>query len=144
MNRILIAVGLSDFDDSLVTTAAKLCKALQGRIRVLHIENSAPYGYAPSDPQEPAVDISVTAEPSMNETLELIRNRLVAEGIECDFRKLKGPVAENIILAAREFRAGLIVISGHQHAHFYQCFFGTRTESIIRKAPCPVVVVPPD
>ena len=143
MKRILVAVDFSDVTDELVSSSIWLCKAVQGKIRVLHVDNSAPYPYAPQDPEKPVPELSETIDPSADEVLEDIRNRLTNEGIEAEFRQLQGPAADNILLAAREFNADFIVIGAHQRGHFYRCFFGSKTESIISKAPCPVVVVPP-
>ena len=143
MNRILVAVDFSDVTDELISKAVSLCKALQGHMRVLHVDNSAPYVFTPQDPERPVSDLSETVDPSANEVLENIRNRLVKEGIAAEFRQLEGPAANNILLEAREFGADLIVIGAHQHGHFYQCLFGSNADSIIRHAPCPVLVVPP-
>ena len=143
MKRILVAIDFSSVTDELVSKAVLMCKALQGQIRVLHVDNSAPYVYTAQDPERPVSNLSKHLDPSANEVLENIRNRLVAEGITADFRQLEGPADKNIVLAAREYGADLIVIGGYQHGRFYQCFFGSKTESVIRDAPCPILVVPP-
>jgi nucleotide-binding universal stress UspA family protein len=142
MYKILVAVDFSDATNELISEAMVLCKARHGRIRILHVENSAPYSYAPPDPRQSLSHQSETLEPSIHTKLQEIRNRLMAQDIEADFRKLAGPAENNILLAAKEFNAELIVIGGHQHSHLFQCLFGTRTESIIRRAPCPVLVIP--
>ena len=142
MNRILLAVDLTDFSDELISTAIFFCKSLQAQMRVLHVNASAPYSFAPHDPATPVTDLSKEIDPSTFDALGNIHQQLIAKDIRCDFRKLDGPAESNILAAADEYEADLIVIGGHQHGHFYQCFFGTRTESVIRRAPCPVVVVP--
>jgi nucleotide-binding universal stress UspA family protein len=143
MKRILVAIDFSDVTDEVVSKAVLMCKALQGQIRVLHVDNSAPYVFSAQDPERPVSNLSKALDPAANEVLENIRDQLATEGITADFRQLEGPAGNNIVLAAREYEADLIVIGGHQHGHFYQCFFGTRTESVIRDAPCPILVVPP-
>jgi universal stress protein A len=143
MNRILVAIDFSDLTDEVISKAVLICKALQGKMRVLHVDNSAPYVFTAQDPQRPVPDLSEPVDPSANEVLENIRNRLAKERITADFRQLEGPAENNIVLAAREFKADLIVIGAHQHGRFYQCFFGSKTDSIIRHAPCPILIVPP-
>ena len=143
MNRILVAIDFTDVTDSLIAQAIIYCKALDGKMRVLHVENSAPYEFSPTDPNQPAKDVSESLDPDSNPVLQRIRDKLVREGISADFRCLDGPAGNNILLAAREFKADLIVIGGHHHGHLYEYFFGSSTDSIIRTAPCPVLVVPP-
>lgn len=142
MYRILVAVDFSNTTEALIDQAASLCKALQGQIRILHVDDSAPYFYAPQDPREPVSDVSEEMDPESHKDMKNIRDRLAGMGVEAEFRRLSGPAASNIALAAKEYDADLIAIGGHQHSHFFQYFFGTRTESLIRKAPCPILVVP--
>jgi nucleotide-binding universal stress UspA family protein len=47
-----------------------------------------------------------------------------------------------LLSAARQFDADLIVIGAHEHGKFYHCLFGDTTESLIRRAHCPIMVLP--
>ncbi len=123
MDRILVAVDNSDAATVVIGKAIKLCKALQGRIRVLHVEDSAPFSYAPQDPLEPVSGLPNRVDLSQHRDLKKIQDRLVEEGIEADFRELSGPASNNILTAAKEFQADLIVIGGHQHGHFFSMLF---------------------
>jgi nucleotide-binding universal stress UspA family protein len=142
MNRILVAVDFSEETDEVISEAVTLTKALQGRLRILHVNDSAPYSYTPKK------DIPIEPKPqSANAPLETghlgaIRARLLKEQLEADYRLMEGPAADNIVSAAREFAADIIVIGAHEHGKFFRCFFGDTTESLIRHAPCPILVVP--
>jgi universal stress protein A len=145
MNRILAAIDFSEETDEVISEAIMLTKALQGRLRILHVDDSAPYSYTPKPPKNetPTESKPQIAKPPMAaNNLGGIRARLSKEQFEADYRLMEGPAADNIISAAREFAADIIVIGAHEHGKFFRCFFGDTTESLIRHAPCPILVVP--
>ncbi len=47
-----------------------------------------------------------------------------------------------ILEAARICEADYIVMGSHGHNAFYDLLVGTTTHGVMRKAPCPVVIVP--
>jgi len=142
MNRILVAIDFSEVTDEVISTAVTLNKALQGQLRILHVDDSAPYSYTPKDDSviEPDPQIAVAAQEAGK--LERIRIRLSKEPFDADYRLMEGPAVDNILSAAREFGADIIVIGAHEHGKFYRLLFGDTTDSLIRHAPCPIMVVP--
>lgn len=142
MKRILVAIDFSEVTDEVISTAVTLNKALQGQLRILHVDDSAPYSYAPKDDPmfEPDPKTAVAAQESGK--LERIRLRLSKEPFDADYRLMEGPAGDNILSAAREFGADIIVIGAHEHGKFYHLLFGDTTDSLIRHAPCPIMVVP--
>ena len=142
MNRILVAIDFSEVTDEVISTAIILNKALQGQLRILHVDDSAPYSYTPKDDSviEPVPQIAVA--PQEAGKLERIRFRLSKEPFDADYRLMEGPAVDNILSAASEFRADIIIIGAHEHGKFYHLLFGDTTDSLIRHAPCPIMVVP--
>ena len=59
---------------------------------------------------------------------------------ECDVRE--GPVVEEILDAAEEYRADLLVMSTDSHEGFLDSRGDSKTERILREAPCPLLAVP--
>ncbi|MGD2113964.1 MAG: universal stress protein [Acidobacteriota bacterium] len=55
-----------------------------------------------------------------------------------------GRPATEIVEIAEEVEAGLIVISRHAKSGLRQALMGSTTEAVVRSAPCPVVVLPPE
>ena len=142
MKRILVAIDFSDVTDDVLSKAITLTKALQGKMLILHVDDSAPYHYTPKDQAdvEPEPDEETAkVEPS---NLETVRGRMSNEQMDVEYRLAEGPAADNIILAAREFAADMIVIGAHEHGKFYHCLFDDTTESLIRHTTCPILVVP--
>jgi nucleotide-binding universal stress UspA family protein len=80
--------------------------------------------------------------PPEESRLARIRTRLSQEQLDAEYRLMEGPAADIILSAARKFRADIIVIGAHEHGKFYHFLFGDTTDSLIRRAPCPILVVP--
>jgi nucleotide-binding universal stress UspA family protein len=53
-----------------------------------------------------------------------------------------GPVVPGILAAARDVGADVIVMGTHGRSGFERLALGSVTEKVLRKAPCPVLVVP--
>jgi nucleotide-binding universal stress UspA family protein len=58
-------------------------------------------------------------------------------------RAVAAPVADNALSAAREIDADLIVTAAHARLSPAAWLFGSTTERIVRRAPCPVLLIPP-
>jgi nucleotide-binding universal stress UspA family protein len=56
----------------------------------------------------------------------------------------RGRPATEIVEIAEEVKAELIVISRHAKSGLRQALMGSTTEAVVRSAPCPVVVLPPE
>ena len=54
---------------------------------------------------------------------------------------LDTPVAETIANVARERHAQVVVVGGQGHSRAHEVLLGTITRDVIRRAPCPVLVV---
>ncbi|MEJ2168060.1 MAG: universal stress protein [Desulfobacterales bacterium] len=140
--RILVAVDFSQVTDKVLSKAIMLTNALQGQLRILHVDDSAPYSYTAKDENALELKPQKTVPQQDKSMLETIRSRLSKEQLDADYRLMEGPAADNILAAAREFSADFIVIGAHEHGKFYHCLFGDTTDSLIRHAHCPILVVP--
>lgn len=67
---------------------------------------------------------------------------LRAGGIDAHAHLLPGVVSDTVLAQAERHAAGLIVLGTHRHGALYRAVLGTSTDSILRRARVPVVVVP--
>jgi len=63
------------------------------------------------------------------------------EGLDVEFRVVFGAPHAEIIRAAKEIPAELIVIATHGRGAALNLLLGSITESVVHRAPCPVLVV---
>jgi nucleotide-binding universal stress UspA family protein len=54
---------------------------------------------------------------------------------------VEGKPADEVIAAAREWTAELIVLGTHGRSGVARAVLGSTAEAVVRHAPCPVVVV---
>ena len=70
----------------------------------------------------------------------LVEEQLGKE-LETEFRIIDGIAHVGIVQLARELEADLIVMTTHGRGFFSHTILGSTTERVVRRAPCPVLVV---
>lgn len=149
MRTIVAAIDFSDVTDSLVATATEFATAFGGNIILFHV--------APAT--EPWVDtafdrysVGTPVNPHWAEVearhregiLDQIRDSLLAAGIEVAVHLARGDEAEGICKELASLQPDLIVVGSHRHGMFHDLLVGGVCPRVVRRAPCPVVVVHPD
>jgi len=145
MKTILAPIDFSTATDGVIEAAVTLARATQSRIVLLHVVQppviTSDYGLALENFQE-AIDISEKhSAKRLAEITEGLRVRQPELSVETQL--LNGPPVIEILDAVKKYDAAYIVMGSHGHNAFYDLLVGTTTHGILRKATCPVVVVPP-
>jgi len=73
--------------------------------------------------------------------LAAVADALSKEGYQCKTDIIFGRASESIVDYAKDNDIDLICISTHGSSGFEHFLFGSTTEKVLRKAPCPVMVV---
>jgi nucleotide-binding universal stress UspA family protein len=77
-----------------------------------------------------------------HEALHELRDRLTAAGLTATALLIEGLPAEKIAAEARRLGCGLIVLGTHHRGLLGQWLHGDTAQDVLRRAPCPVLVVP--
>ena len=83
----------------------------------------------------------------MNEYLKLMLanlSQVQMEGIKSIGKVIAGPPVEGILDWAKDQRCDLIAMATSGRSGLSHLWMGSVTEKIVRYAPCPVLVFPPD
>ncbi len=82
---------------------------------------------------------------SEREDLDLVRERLVAEGLDHEVRELArgNSPAEDLLDVAEEMDADLIVLGIRQRSPVGKLILGSNAQDVILNATCPVLCVRP-
>jgi nucleotide-binding universal stress UspA family protein len=155
-SRILVAVDADDLVDAVINEAGDLAKALGSQIAFVHIVDPA----AALAPLAVADNAGGMALPTMaglggaaltEQVIEEQREEgesfidklpaLLPEGIKSEVLLREGAPSEGIIDAAREWDADLIIAGTHGRGGLQRLFVGSTAESVLRSAPCPVLVI---
>ena len=143
MKTILAPIDFSKISDPVVKAAANLALSIDGRLILFHVVQppiiTSEYGAVLANVQE-IIAISVSAS-----TKQLLRRqkRLQASGLKVSVAQVTGIPVTSIIEQARKSRAAYIVIGSHGHSALYDLLAGSTATGVIKRAPCPVLVVPP-
>ncbi|MEW5940915.1 MAG: universal stress protein [Chloroflexota bacterium] len=63
-------------------------------------------------------------------------------GLDATALVVQGATVETILNEASKLEADMIVVGSHGHGALYQLLVGSVCEGVLRKAACPVLVVP--
>ena len=147
MKTLLVPVDLSDASKHVLEKAAELAPQVSARIILLHIvEPVATYV-----PVGATMDV-IAAAPPPTETAESLSapdarlknlaGPLVAAGISVEPVTLIGLAVDDILEQAAKYNADYIMLGSHGHGALYHLFSGSVVTGILKRAKCPVIVVP--
>jgi nucleotide-binding universal stress UspA family protein len=142
VKRIVVATDFSQDADRALALAIGFAKRLRGTVDLVHvyrlpapIASSIAGAAAPSLPSPGDV---LDANRQLGERAELVRSA----GVDCRAASLGGEAAVEIASLARKIAADLIVMGRHGRRGLRKWMSGSVTESVLRKAGSPVLVVP--
>jgi nucleotide-binding universal stress UspA family protein len=143
MKIILTPVDFSAVSNGVVKAAAALAQALKGRLVLLHVVQppviTSEYGAVMANIQE----IVAISEKTAARQLAKLERRLKAGGTRTGTVLLTGGAVAHILEQAGKLRADYIVMGSHGRSALFDLIAGSTTTGVMKKAPCPVVIVPP-
>ena len=145
VRAILLPTDFSECARRAVPVAAELARLLGARVICLHVVEPVvpPVGWTPLAEPLPVGDISEQLEDSAARELPRFAGCEEFEGLDVEDLIVRGDAASEIVRAARERGADLIVISSHGRTGLGRILFGSTAEAVVRHAHCPVLVVKP-
>lgn len=140
---VFVPIDFSPITDRVVAEAAKLARALGGRVMLTHV----------TEPTSGVVDYAaiVVAVAQVNEAavkhaterLAQLEQQLKNDGVDAASIHLTGTPVLEIVEQARSLSADYIVIGSHGRTALYDLLVGGTAHGILKRAECPVVVVSP-
>lgn len=142
MKNILVAVDLSDLAASVIEKAVMMAKAFGSQVVLLHVDAPTP-SYIGNEIGPPVVPGETEEEHSRIEgDIAAMATHIRNQGVGADFQLSKGPVIETIIEKAAVLRPDLIIMGAHNHGFLYKAFIGSVCSGVVKRSPCPVLIVP--
>lgn len=136
--KLLIAVD----DDPIAAHAAEvgmdLAQSLNAEVALIHAIDPSSI-FAPES-EVVADELALRAEQDGTRLMADFRTRLPLTPHALQFIP-QGPPGSEIVKAAREWAADLIVIGSHGRHGITRALVGSVAEAVMRDAPCPVLVV---
>ena len=145
IRTILLPTDFSECGNYALSYAASLARTFKASIICVNvIEPIVPaVGYSGMTEPMPIADITEQLEDSAERELPKLAECDDCAGLEVEELVVHGEAASEIVRVAGERKGELIVISSHGRTGLGRILFGSTAESVVRHAPCPVLVVKP-
>lgn len=142
MKTILVPIDFSDAVPRVIDTATAMAKPLGAGIVLLHVAAAEPefIGYEPG----PASVRNAVARELVEERREIekIEKSIKQAGVPVRALVIQGFPADKIVAEAEKLNADSIIMGSHGHGLLHHLLVGSVTEGVLRKARCPVTIVP--
>ena len=140
--RILVATDFSACADAARVVATALARALGATLALVHVQSPLPtYAFAEGG----ALDLARLEDEQRRWALERLEIQAEetarAAGIAVTTAIRVGTPAAEIVEAAREAGADVIVVGTHGRTGLNRLLIGSVAERVVRTAPCPVLTV---
>jgi nucleotide-binding universal stress UspA family protein len=141
LKRVLVPTDFSDSARHAFTYGLSFAKEYGAELVLLHVVENVTVGYA-SDlfPVRMAAgfqEISGYARAELAKLAQVARDR----GLGVSEQVIQGKPSNEIIRYAAENHVDMIVLGTHGKGMLDQALFGSTTERVVRRAPCPVLTV---
>jgi nucleotide-binding universal stress UspA family protein len=138
--KVLIAVDSDPVSVCAAETGVDLAQALGADVAFIHVVDSS-LAY-PGDTGVPPHEMIASAKLDSKRLVTTIRQHLSPQSSAVEFIEVGRPW-EEIVKAAKEWSADLIVIGTHGRSGMQRAVIGSVAEAVMRHAPCPLVAVRP-
>jgi len=141
MKTILVAVDFSPIADTVIRRGIEFAQAFDARLVLLHVIQ--PPIFLPSDGlAADGIAVTSAAERAADRRLARLKASLGSEHKSVGTRRLTGLPINLILEQAAKLPAEYIVIGSHGHGAVYDLLVGSTASGVLKKAKCPVVIVP--
>lgn len=142
MKTILAPIDFSPVSARVVAEAAALARAFDGRVVLLHVTQPVTPMADYTAFLESIAEVNELAAQAAAKQLRRLEDSLENEFTHADAVHLTGAPVPAIIDQAATLKADYIVIGSHGHTAFHDLLVGGTASGVLKRAPCPVVVVP--
>ena len=135
--RILVAYDGSDGARAALRRGIELANALGAELYTISVEEHLPH-YAASISEVKAAKEQI--DDYFHALTKRARDEAALAGVELETVIKHGHEVETIVTTAKEGKFDLLVIGHHGHSRIFERTMGSTAQSIVRLAPCPVLV----
>ncbi|HEY2987889.1 MAG TPA: universal stress protein [Candidatus Binatia bacterium] len=142
LRRILHATDFSKASSRALETAVDFAKQFKAELLLVHV--LVPHVMYPPEPEaDPLlyVELEKTARQQAQSSLATLANKLKRTKIKVTNLLLKGVAHDQIVRAAKNRRADMIVIGTHGRTGISKLLMGSVASRVVSQAFCPVLTV---
>jgi nucleotide-binding universal stress UspA family protein len=139
--KILCPVDFSPSSDHALEYACAFAEAYQAELKLIHVFEASVSPYSYSELELPNPELMQNLQEDFRQRLENLAGRARERCPQVYHEMLFGKPFTEIIAAAREWHADVIVMGTHGRTGIEHLLIGSVAEKVVRKSPCPVLTV---
>lgn len=141
LKRILVPTDFSEGARHALTYGTSFAGEYQAELLLLHVVESVAAPYASDLFPVPMAEVFQELQSYAQRELEKLAEQARSRCGTVRTLVVQGKPSHEIMRVAREESVDMIVLGTHGKGMLDQALFGSTTERVVRKAPCPVLCV---
>lgn len=143
MKTILVPVDLSAATSRVCAAACDLAELIGGQIVLLHVVPPPPvmmndyYAFDTGHMAQAMAAVEKSATLKLRTLARRLTKRCPVQTVQ-----VTGQPVGTIVARARALKAVYVVLGSHGHGAMFDLFVGSTASGVMRKARCPVLIVP--
>ena len=141
LKKILVPTDFSDSARHALTYGTSFAREYGAELVLLHVVENLTVGYASDLFPVPMAEVFQEISGYARAELAKLGAEAREKGVSVREEVVQGKPSAEIIRFAREGDVDMIVLGTHGKGMLDQALFGSTTERVVRRAPCPVLTV---
>lgn len=141
ITSLLVPTDFSNNAKRALHLAIEVAKGNDAVLHILHVVEPVVYPADWNYAQVGFADLEQDLVQSSDEELKALAAEAEKQGVTVITACRRGRASEEICNYAKDFSTSIITIGTHGHSGLGHLIFGSTTERVLKKAPCPVLSV---
>ena len=143
LQRILVPTDFSDSARHALTYGISFAREYEAELLLLHVVETVPVGYASDLFPVPMAEVFQEMSGYARTELGKLADEARGKGVRVREEVAQGKPSAEIARVAEEQQVDMIVLGTHGKGMLDKAIFGSTTERVVRRSPCPVLTVRP-
>ena len=141
LKKVLVPTDFSESARHALTYGISFAREYEAELTLLHVVENLTVGYASDLFPVPMAEVFQEISGYARTELAKLGTEARAKSITVEEVVIQGKPSAEIMRFARETEVDMIVLGTHGKGVLDQALFGSTTERVVRRAPCPVLTV---
>ncbi len=141
LKKVLVPTDFSESARHALTYGISFAREYEAELQVLHVVENLTVGYASDLFPVPMAEVFQEISGYAKAELAKLAAEARARKVDVIEHVVQGKPSAEIIRFAKENEVDMIVLGTHGKGMLDQALFGSTTERVVRRAPCPVLTV---
>jgi nucleotide-binding universal stress UspA family protein len=139
LQRVLVPTDFSDSARHALAYGLSFAAEYKAELILLHVVETVPMGYASELFPVPMAEVFQQVSGYARTELSRLSAEASQKGVAVRELVVQGKPSAEIVRVARDEAVDMIVLGTHGRGVLDKALFGSTTERVVRKAPCPVL-----